>query len=336
MIEIKNLEKVFHIKAKFSDKKTVHAVRKVNLIIPDGGAISLIGESGCGKTTIGRMLCGLEKPTAGSIIINGQDISKLRRGARSKLLQKIQLIQQDPYQALNPTHTIYQMMSATLKKVAKEKKKGRDWVRWRMDELLNLVGLDPSTILFKYPHMLSGGQRQRVIIARALTVEPEILVADEIVSMIDVSLRLGILKLLRNLREQFNISILFITHDVASARYLGENTKLYVVYKGMIIERGHTERVIRQPRHPYTQALLSAMPILKGIERAGSDRFVLTSQFRQSVQEPAGCLFADRCPFSQPVCRDKRPELTAEGEGASACFFPKVRKVAAVAVNQGV
>jgi peptide/nickel transport system ATP-binding protein len=335
MIEIKSLEKYFTIKAKFSDRKIVHAVRRASLTIPDGGAVSLIGESGCGKTTIGRMLCGMETPSEGTIIINGQDISKLRRGARARLLQKIQLIHQDPYQALNPTHTIQQMMSATLKKMARQKKKGAEWISQRTNELLKLVGLDPSTILFKYPHMLSGGQKQRVIIARALTVEPEMLVADEVVSMIDVSLRLGILKLLRSLREKFNISILFITHDIASARYLGSNTELYVVYKGMIIEKGLTEQVIRQPHHPYTQALLSAMPILKGIEKPGKDRFVLTAQFRQSEEEQVGCLFTDRCPFSQPICSEKRPELISQGNStdAYACFFPEIRDVAAVSVD---
>jgi peptide/nickel transport system ATP-binding protein len=332
MIEIKNLQKFFQIKAKFSNHKTVHAVRNVNLTIPSGGALCLIGESGCGKTTIGRMLCGMENPSSGSIIIDGQDISKLKRGARAKLLQKVQLIHQDPYQALNPTHTIEQMMKATLKKMAKQKKKDADWIRQRMDELLKLVGLDPETILFKYPHMLSGGQRQRVIIARALTVEPEMLIADEVVSMIDVSLRLGILKLLRYLRERHNISILFITHDIASARYLGNDTELYVVYKGMVIERGRTELVIRRPQHPYTQALLSAMPILKGIEKPGKDRFVITSQFRQSEEEPHGCLFADRCPFKQSICDEKRPELIHNDDAYHACFFPKVRQVAAESI----
>ncbi|WP_100488958.1 ABC transporter ATP-binding protein [Sporolactobacillus pectinivorans] len=332
MIEIKNLEKTFHIKAKFSDRKTIHAVRNVSFSIPDGGAISLIGESGCGKTTIGRMLCGLEVPTKGTILINGRDISRMKRRERMHALQKIQLIHQDPYQALNPTHTIYQMMYATLKKMVKQKKEKSDWVRQRMEELLNLVGLDPSTILFKYPHMLSGGQRQRVIIARALTVEPEVLIADEVVSMIDVSLRLGVLKLLRDLRDKFNISILFITHDIASVRYLGNNTKLYVVYKGMIVEKGETEQIIRKPHHPYTQALLSAMPILNGIEKPGKDRFVLTSEFRQNSEEVAGCLFADRCPFSEQICREKRPQLADYGD--SACFFPKIRDVAAVAIEK--
>lgn len=330
MIEIENIEKIFQIKARFSDKKTVHAVRNVSFQLPEGGALSLIGESGCGKTTIGRMLCGLEEPTNGHILIDGADVAKMKRKERVSALQKIQLIHQDPYQALNPTHTIFQMMSATLKKMAKQNKKDSAWIRKRMDELLNLVGLDPSTILFKYPHMLSGGQRQRIIIARALTVEPKVLIADEIVSMIDVSLRLGILKLLRELRQKFNISILFITHDIASARYLGANTQLYVIYKGMIIERGDTEEIIRKPRHPYTQALLSAMPVLKGIEKPGKDRFVLNSQFHQSDGEPSGCLFADRCPFSKPVCREKRPQLAEDGNSMNACFFPQIRHVAAV------
>ncbi|MFC4619201.1 ABC transporter ATP-binding protein [Camelliibacillus cellulosilyticus] len=328
MIEVENIQKVYHTKSKYSGRITVEAVRDVSFSIQDGSAISLIGESGCGKTTLGRMLCGLETPTQGKIKINGKDISKVNRKERKRLFEKIQLIHQDPYQALNPLHTIQQTLEATLKKMARRHGKQSMWVKERMEELLSLVGLDPQTVLFKYPHMLSGGQRQRIIIARALTVEPEVLVADEAVSMIDVSLRLGILKLLRNLRESHNISILFITHDVAAARYLGLNTQLYVIYKGLVAEKGNTEDIIKSPHHPYTQALLSAIPILRGIEEEGKDRFVLKSDIQASRSSDTGCLFADRCPFSEQICKEKRPELLGKDHDY-ACHFPEKRNVTA-------
>ncbi|HSU80639.1 MAG TPA: ABC transporter ATP-binding protein [Candidatus Angelobacter sp.] len=331
MIEIENLRKIYYTKSKYSDRKAVPAVRDVSLKIPEGSAISLIGESGCGKTTIGRILCGLETPTSGTIRINGQDMSKLKRKKRGELLEKIQLIHQDPYQALNPSHTIHQILQATLKKMAKRKGKDSGWIKERMEELLKLVGLDPATVLLKYPHMLSGGQRQRIIIARALTVEPEVLVADEAVSMIDVSLRLGILKLLRNLREEHNISILFITHDVAAARYLGKDTQLFVIYKGKISEKGKTDTVINSPHHPYTQSLLSAIPTLRGIEKPGKDRFVLKTEINSNEMGETGCLFADRCPFSQSVCFEKAPELTGNDHDY-ACYFPEERDVTAKSV----
>lgn len=332
MIEVKNLSKTFHVKAKYADEKDVHAVRNISLQIPAGGAVALIGESGCGKTTLGRIICGFDVPTSGTIFINGKDLAKIRRKEKFRVLQKIQIIHQDPYQALNPSHTVYQMLFAPLKQIAKQKKEMVGWIDKRMIELMELVGLDPATILFKYPHMLSGGQRQRIIIARALTVEPRVLIADEVVSMIDVSLRLGILKLLRRLREELHISILFITHDVASARYLGRDTQLNVIYKGMIVEKGNAEMVIHHPHHPYTQALLSAIPVLRGIEIPGKERFALHSQFKQEENEK-GCLFADRCPFREDICMSKCPELS-EGIHAIACYFPEDRQVTAIAIEK--
>lgn len=333
MIEIEHLQKTFQLKASLSTRNEIKAVRDVSFRIEDGSAISLIGESGCGKTTIGRILCGIDVPTAGAIYLDGRNVQSLRGRERRNLLQKIQLIHQDPYQALNPSHTIQQTLGAPLRLMAKVKKTGSNWVRDRMEEVLMTVGLDPDTVLYKYPHMLSGGQRQRVVIARALTVEPKVLVADEAVSMIDVSLRLGILKLLRDLRARLNISILFITHDVAAARYLGKDSQIYVVYKGSILEKGMTDEVIHHPHQPYTQALLSAVPVMKGLEQPGPDRFIPTKEIntRNTVEE--GCLFADRCPFVQDLCRTKTPELIGKDHDY-ACHFPEERNVTAMAAEK--
>ncbi len=333
MIEVEHLQKVYTTKGNLLTRSQVHAVRDVSFRIPDGGAISFIGESGCGKTTVGRILAGLETPSAGVVRLDGADIHQTPTRERRDLRRKIQLIHQDPYQALNPAHSIEQALSAPLQIMAKQKSGSpRAWIRERMDEVLTMVGLEPASVLYKHPHMLSGGQRQRIVIARALTVEPTVLVADEAVSMIDVSLRLGVLHLLRDLREKLRISLLFITHDVAAARYLGQGGQISVIYKGLIMEQGLTEVVIAHPRHPYTQALLSAVPVLKGLETMGADRFILAKEMNAQSDAQAGCLFADRCPFAQARCFTEAPALIGE-DHQYACHFPEVRQVAAVAAE---
>ncbi len=333
MIEVEHLRKVYSTKGSLLNRSQVHAVRDVSFRIPEGGAISFIGESGCGKTTVGRILAGLETPSAGIVRLDGVNIHQVAARERRNLLRKIQLIHQDPYQALNPAYPIEQALSAPLRIMAKQKgDTPRTWIRDRMEEVLTMVGLDPASVLYKYPHMLSGGQRQRIVIARALTVEPTVLVADEAVSMIDVSLRLGVLRLLRDLREKLNISLLFITHDVAAARYLGSGGQISVIYKGLIVEQGPTEGIISRPQHPYTQALLSAVPVLKGLERMGADRFILAKEMNAQSAAETGCLFADRCPFAQERCFSEAPTLI-DGDYQYACHFPEVRQVAAVAAE---
>ncbi|MCL6548816.1 MAG: ABC transporter ATP-binding protein [Alicyclobacillus sp.] len=335
MLEVENLHKEFVAKGGLVGRDRVHAVRGVSFAVPDGGALSFIGESGCGKTTIGRMVAGLEEPTSGVVRLDGVDVHRVPRRDRRDVLRRIQLIQQDPYQALNPAHTIEEALAAPLRMMAKRKGgQGRNWIRDRMEEVLRLVGLDPGAVLYKYPHMLSGGQRQRVVIARALTVEPKVLVADEAVSMIDVSLRLGILHLLRDLRERLGISLLFITHDVAASRYLGAGGQMCVIYRGSVVEQGQTEEIIRRPMHPYTQALLSSVPVLKGLERPGADRFIVAKEFSAEEERESGCLFAGRCPFVQPRCREETPALDGEGH-RFACHFPQERQVTAVALDAG-
>lgn len=333
MIEARGLTRTFAARGGMIARGSVQALRGVDVTIPDRGAVSLIGESGCGKTTFGRILCGFEQFDGGDLIVAGQSLRALRPRDRVPYFRRIQMIHQDPYSALNPTRTIGQILADPLALRARQLDADGDWAPRRRAELLALVGLDPEYVLPRYPHMLSGGMRQRVVIARALTVDPEVLVADEAVSMIDVSLRLGILQLLRDLRDRVGVSVLFITHDVATARYIGEEGELYVIYRGMVIEQGSTDTIIQRPAHPYTQALLSAIPVLRGIEKPGPDRVVPAGPLDERV-EPPGCLFEPRCPFAAADCSAAVPPLSHRGDTQQlhACLHPEQRSVVATAL----
>ncbi|MEY9912138.1 oligopeptide/dipeptide ABC transporter ATP-binding protein [Catenulispora sp. MAP12-49] len=347
MIEARGITRTYQTHGTFTGARTVHALRGVDFTLPDGGAVSFIGESGCGKTTLGKILTGLETFDGGELVVDGVELSKLKPHQRAKYFRRIQMIHQDPYSALNPTRTIEATLGDPLRMRAKEKRasggktgeKAGDW-RERAAELLTLVGLEPAAVLPKYPHQLSGGQRQRVVIARALTVDPEVLIADEAVSMIDVSMRLGILKLLRDLRTRLGISLVFITHDVATARYVGDGGELHVIYRGEVVERGLTDDVILTPVHPYTQCLLSAVPIMRGLEEPGPDRTAPTMALDERTATP-GCLFQPRCPFAGDQCAEKHPVLVPLGEPSGiaagdaaehqhACFYPESRRVVGV------
>ncbi|MGI8696658.1 MAG: ABC transporter ATP-binding protein [Mycobacteriales bacterium] len=335
-IHAEGIEKSFTARGGVLAGGRVHALRGVDFVIPRAGAVSFIGESGCGKTTLGRILAGLETFDAGRLVAGGTDLAQLRPRAREPIFRRIQLIHQDPSSALHPTATVQTTLEAPLALRAKQTGRDGSWLRRRADEVLGLVGLDPGYVLPRYPHQLSGGMRQRVVIARALTVDPDVLVADEAVSMIDVSLRLGILDLLRRLRADVGVSVLFITHDVATARYVGADGELYVIYRGQVIEHGPTDAVIADPVHPYTQCLLSAIPVLHGLEEPGADRLMPTEPLSELADDP-GCLFAARCPFVSERCRTERPQLEPFGEHGQehACFFPERRRVVATPAVAG-
>jgi oligopeptide/dipeptide ABC transporter ATP-binding protein len=336
VIEARGITRTFPGRGGLLGRSPVRAVRGVDFTIPDGGAVTFIGESGCGKTTLGRILCGLEDFDAGELVIGGQSMSSLRPRHRAPFFGRLQMIHQDPYTALNPTHTIGTILGSPLALRARQLGQDQEWIRSRRAELLELVGLDPGYVLPRYPHMLSGGMRQRVVIARALTVDPEALVADEAVSMIDVSLRLGILRLMRDLRERLGVSVLFITHDVATARYVGTGGEMYVLYRGMVVEHGGTEDVVGSPVHPYTQCLLAAIPVLRGLEVAASDRPAPLGPLDERT-EPPGCLFQPRCPYAGADCESRVPPLERLGAGdhEHACLYPQSRQVVAVPTGTG-
>ena len=348
MIEARGITRSYQTHGAFTGARTVRALRGVDFTLPDGGAVSFIGESGCGKTTLGKILTGLETFDGGELVVDGVELSGLKPHQRAKYFRRIQMIHQDPYSALNPTRTIASILGDPLRMRAKETGADAETRRERAAELLTLVGLEPDAVLPKYPHQLSGGQRQRVVIARALTVDPTVLIADEAVSMIDVSMRLGILSLLRDLRARLGISLVFITHDVATARYVGDDGELHVIYRGEVVERGLTDEVILAPVHPYTQCLLSAVPIMRGLEEPGPDRTAPTAALDERAATP-GCLFQPRCPFARDQCAEKHPVLVPLGAGpvdvlaagaadtasehVHACFYPEARRVVGVEVG---
>ncbi|QWK10424.1 MAG: ABC transporter ATP-binding protein [Thermoflexus hugenholtzii] len=302
-------------------RERVEAVAGVSLNIPEGGILALVGETGSGKTTLGKLVAGLYRPTRGRVLFRGQDLRAMDRRTFLEYRRAVQLVHQDAFAALNPVRTIYHSLKAPLlhHRLARTERDAREQVA----ALLTQVGLTPPELfLDKYPHQLSGGQRQRVLLARALTVQPRLIVADEPVSMVDVSLRLSILQLLRELNRRLGIAILYITHDLATARYLAEDGQLAVMYLGKIVEHGTFREILGNPRHPYLQALLSAVPI--------PDPRSARSMRPMTLQEidppdprrpPSGCRFHPRCPYARPICREIPPALEGPVDHRVACHF---------------
>lgn len=310
LIECKDLTKIFEVsRGIFGRKIYVRAVDNVSLKINEGDSISLVGESGCGKSTLGRLLLALLKPTSGQIFYKGKDIWKMSKKEFIEYRRNAQIVHQNPYNALNPVRTIYQTLAPPLLyyKIVRNKEEAQD----RVKELLKLVGLEPpSDFMDRYPSRLSGGQMQRIAIARALTTNPKFLVADEAVSMLDASLRIEILNLLIDLKKKFNLTCLFITHDLAVARYFSAGGKVAVMYLGNIVEIGNTEEVIQKPLHPYTKALISAVPIPDPkIQRERKTLPVKDIELPNLMKMPPGCKFHPRCPYMEEECSKRAPEL---------------------------
>jgi peptide/nickel transport system ATP-binding protein len=294
--------------------KPVRALDGVSLSIDEGQTICLVGESGCGKTTTGKIAAGLRRPTAGQVLFRGRDIWSLKGREWEEYRGAVQLIHQDPYASLNPFRTITQILSAPL--FRHNLVRNRRHARERIQQLLELVDLTPVEDFYdKYPHQLSGGQRQRVSIARALTVNPSFLIADEAVSMVDVSIRVSLLKTLSLLRERLGVGFLFITHDLAIAKYFAWQGQIGVMYLGRIVEYGPTPQVVGDPGHPYTRALLSAVPEADPILTRSKERLTLQSQNIPSLLNlPPACTFHPRCPlFVQGLCDTIEPALTRYG-----------------------
>ena len=319
LIELRNVSKYFG-----SGKERVTAVDNISLTIDPGEIVCLVGESGCGKSTTGRMVAGLLPTSDGQILFRGQDITQMDRGVYQTYRRAVQIIHQDPYASLNPTQTVRQILTAPL--LRHQKVSGRSGAEKRALELLDIVDLTPARdFLDKYPHQLSGGQRQRVSVARALTVEPKFIVADEAVSMVDVSIRVSLLNMLSRLKNEFDVTFLFITHDLALAKYFAWQGRITVMYLGRIAEEGPTPRVIVDPRHPYTQALLAAVPEADP-ELAQRKRQIelRSAEIPSLLNLPPGCTFHPRCPYCVAgQCDVSVPPLESIIEGGSVACPPR-------------
>jgi peptide/nickel transport system ATP-binding protein len=291
----------------------VHAADDVSFALRPGTVTALVGESGSGKSTVARMLARLYDPTAGEVIFAGRDIARVRsRRDMLRYRSEVQMIFQDPFGSLNPVKTVRHHLARPLLIHGRVPRSGVDD---RVQELLETVGLTPAVnYLAKYPHELSGGQRQRVAIARALAVEPSVIVADEPISMLDVSIRIGILNLMLDLKEREQLAFLYVTHDLASARYVADT--VLVMYAGQIVEQGPVEQVLQSPLHPYTRLLLASVPDPSIIERAPIT--VRKGLASAAVDPPQGCRFVERCPLRIGVCSELTPELVAARSGQGA------------------
>nr|PZN50977.1 MAG: oligopeptide ABC transporter ATP-binding protein [Chloroflexota bacterium] len=299
-------------------RRYVHALDGVDLDLGKGEILGLVGESGSGKTTLAMTVMGLNEPTSGRILFNGRDLYEMARGRDRLLLRRqVQMIFQDPYESLNPRQTIFDILAEPLQihKLAAN----RDELRAKVATALSEAGLKPPEEFFnRYPEALSGGQRQRVVIASALILNPSLLVADEPVSMLDVSMRAEILTLLRDLRDRRGLSILYITHDLATAGFFAD--RIAVMYLGRIVEIGPTERILRNPQHPYTRALLSVIPVPN--PRRRRKREVLQGEIPNAADLPRGCRFHPRCPDAIPRCREIDPQLLPVGDHQrAACIL---------------
>jgi len=305
VLEVRNLTKHFPVGG-IVDKKVVHALEDVSFSLPRGEVVAVVGESGSGKSTTARMLARLIPPTSGEIFYNGDDVLKTEsRGASLAYRGDVQMVFQDPFGSLNPVHPIRYHLERPLK--IHKKTKGRRETRDRVIELLETVGLDPAAeVAARYPYQLSGGQRQRVAFARALAVEPKVMLADEPVSMLDVSIRIGVLNLIDRLRAERGISFLYITHDIASARYIADKTN--VMYAGRMVEGAESIGLIEEPAHPYTKLLLSAVPN----PHAGllTHEAPIRGEIPSLIDPPPGCPFEPRCPYAMDVCKQTMPGIS--------------------------
>lgn len=318
-LEVRGLKKYFEAgrPSLFSrDSRKVHAVDGVDFQLRRSEVLALVGESGCGKSTLALLLMGLENPTAGSVTLEGRDITHLNDHQRKGLRRKIQMVFQDPYESLNPTQTINEIVTEPLFVHGMTNTPDRDE---RVKKAMEDAGLKPAEVyLGRYPHELSGGQRQRVVIAAALALEPEIILADEPVSMLDVSIRAEIINLLAELRITRQIAVIFITHDLGSVGFFAD--RVAVMYLGRIVEIGTMLEVLEKPQHPYTQALISVIPVPN--PRLRHERIILQGETPNPINLPDGCRFHPRCPVAIAACKvSDPPHISLSKTHQAACLL---------------
>lgn len=322
-LEALHLRKEFPVGQRlWGTPRVVHAVEDASVALHPGRATALVGESGSGKTTVARMLARLYDPTAGTISYHGEPV-RLKRSAAAlrQYRRNVQLIFQDPFASLNPVHSVRYHLARPLQIFGHARTRQQETEQ--ILALLQRVSLTPAEqFIEKYPHQLSGGQRQRIAIARALAVQPRVLLADEPVSMLDVSIRLDILNLLLRLKDEEQLALLYITHDIASARYFADDT--LVMYAGQLVEGGPSEAVTQEPKHPYTRLLLSAAPDPERIKAGatGMQAIGARGEIPSLISPPTGCRFHPRCPHAMDICRQRFPQRTELGGGHwTNCFL---------------
>ena len=314
LLEVKDLTKHFMLKADLYSRiagekpQTLKAVDGIDFFIRKGETLGLVGESGCGKSTTARLITRLIEPTSGEVVLRGEDLLSFKRARMKEVRKDIQLVFQDPYSSLNPRKTIMQMLSRPLEihGLASNWKEKRE----RVLQLLGYVGLGIEHI-DRYPHEFSGGQRQRIAIARALSVDPDLVIGDEPVSALDVSIQAQILNLFRDLQEEFDLTYLFIAHDLSVIRHISD--RVAVMYVGKIVETGPAADLFRDPLHPYTKALLAAVP--EADPSKPPPRLTLKGEVSTPIDPPPGCRLCNRCPIETPICKDVMPPLVEKGPG---------------------
>jgi peptide/nickel transport system ATP-binding protein len=319
LLEVRDLVKHFPLKKQgfFEPRRVVHAVDDVSFDVRRGETLGVVGESGCGKSTVARLLARIHRPDAGSIRFDGHEIAQASPAAIRPLRRRMQMVFQDPYASLNPRMTVADILGEPLR--FHELTKGAAETRARIDDLLTTVGLSPKSAQ-RFPHEFSGGQRQRISIARALALQPDFIIADEPISALDVNIQAQIINLMLELQDRLGLTYLFIAHDLAVVRHISD--RVVVLYLGRVMEVARSADLFERPLHPYTRYLISAVPIPDAAVERGRRHLQLAGEPPSAVSPPSGCRFRTRCPLAQPVCAEATPPLVEHAPGQfAACHF---------------